>query len=387
MIMSASPQPARRTGRGRVLKLIGLNLAIFAAVLGAIELYLRATHPYIIMDVEAINKRAEATGDERRFFVSYTINGRRLVPNTRSRVMNHPLSGLDVELRVNSLGFRGPELPPPAADQSRVLVLGDSIALAPYLPEDQIWVTRLQSELAALVPGNNVITINSGVVDVGIKEELDILEESGLQARPNLVLVEFYLNDLRPPYGFPGEKQRPGWLRRHSVFVQYLYEKFELRKFIKAKGIPRETMSHYLKKDQWKTDHDEFLRVAGKARMDWGSAWEEEPWSVADREFERLARLRDRYGFTVAVAAFPVYFQVYSDFLDDHPQQVLAQKAAAHHFLFLDLLPAFRAHRDQALFYDQCHLQPPANNLVAAELARFLAPELIKSSPLPASTP
>lgn len=364
--------------RGRAGKLIALNLVIFGLVFGGLELYLRRTQSYIIMDVDSVNQKLAAANDERRFFVKYTLEGRRLVPNTRSRVMNHPWSGRDVEIRVNSMGFRGGEMParhPP--NQFRVLALGDSITLAPYLPEEETYVSSLQERLRELLPGREVLAFNAGVVDIGLKEEMDILEETGLSSEPDVVVVGFFLNDLRPPYGFPGEKQTPGWLRRHSVLVQYLFQRFELKKFLKDRGIRRETMSHYLAKDKWITDHDEFLRLAGRARMDWGSAWKDEPWTAADRELDRLARHRDQRGFKVVIAAFPVYFQVYSQFLDDQPQQILARKAAQRGFAFLDLLPAFRQNRGEKLFYDHCHLQPPGNRLAGRRIADFIAHEVV----------
>ena len=109
--MEEDNKTRKPSGRRRVLILIILNILIFVFVLGAIELYLRRTQPYIVMDVEKINRDLEKTNETRRFFTAYTMNGRRLIPHARSVVENHPLSHQSVMIRINGQGFRGPEVP------------------------------------------------------------------------------------------------------------------------------------------------------------------------------------------------------------------------------------------------------------------------------------
>ena len=105
------------------------------------------------------------------------------------------------------------------------------------------------------------------------------------------------------------------------------------------------------------------------ARYDWGAAWLDSSWPVVDGEFLRLRGLADQHRFEVLIVALPVSFQVYSDFIDDKPQQLLARTASAHEFDYLDLLPLLRQHNESDLFFDQCHPRVPANALIGNAIA------------------
>jgi lysophospholipase L1-like esterase len=74
-------------------------------------------------------------------------------------------------------------------DVFRVLVLGDSIA------DQRYWVETLEAELGELLPGRRVETWNAGVPGYDTCSELRVLEERGLAIQPDLVLVQFCLND------------------------------------------------------------------------------------------------------------------------------------------------------------------------------------------------
>jgi lysophospholipase L1-like esterase len=71
--------------------------------------------------------------------------------------------GPAVTFRVDSAGFRGPELA--AAPRRRVLVYGDSFVEARYTPEEATFTARLQQELAGA--GAAVEVVNAGVTGYG----------------------------------------------------------------------------------------------------------------------------------------------------------------------------------------------------------------------------
>ncbi len=90
----------------------------------------------------------------------------------------------------NELGVYS-DHPVDKADGSfRVLVLGDSIA------DQQDWVTALEDELQAAWPQRRVETFNAGVVGYDTCSELQALDEIGGALDPDLVLVQFCLNDF-----------------------------------------------------------------------------------------------------------------------------------------------------------------------------------------------
>ena len=108
------------------------------------------------------------------------------------------------EIRVNSEGFRGPEVAakkPPGT--YRIAVLGDSCVEALQVPEEQTFAKLLEAELAAcpaLAAANKtkVESLNLGVSGYGTAQELLALRSQAERFGPDLVLLAFYSgNDVR----------------------------------------------------------------------------------------------------------------------------------------------------------------------------------------------
>jgi lysophospholipase L1-like esterase len=351
----------------------GVIVILILLILIGIEVYLRLTETHIIKTEEGGGILSVELDAE--FLVEYTPRGRRLIPNSRVLIKNHRISGRDITMEINSLGFRDDELSPEkGSDELRILILGDSITWASYLQAEETFVERAEEYLRQSLPAHSVEVINAGVGDIGLKEEIDILEERGLEARPDLVVVSFYLNDSRPPWGFPGELGSRGWLRRHSLLAETIYKNLKLRSFIKEEGEDRLAWASPMNKMNWAGDRNTFLKLAALARYDWGAAWEENSWGVIDRELDRLKELSLKHGFEVAIVAFPVAFQVYADFVEDTPQQRIKQAVGERDFSFLDLLPYLRDYRKthKDIYLDWCHPAAKTNDLIGNIIADFL---------------
>jgi lysophospholipase L1-like esterase len=345
---------------------LGVYLLAAAAALVAAEAYLR-------LRATSIVARGATLEQNSGLLIRHTPKGRRLVPNAHVSIRNHYLSKKDVAMDVNSLGFRDAELPAQRQPgELRILALGDSITWADYLQADEVWVERAQRRLADNLPGRRVEVVNAGVGDIGLKEELDILEEAGLAVAPDVVLVAFFLNDSRPPWGFPAEAGRPGWLRRHSLLADNLYRAAKLRGFVRRQGEERLGWIRAFGTLPWREDRQAFDRLVALARYDWGSAWTDDAWQTLGHELDRLGELAREHRFAVAVVAFPVSFQVYAGFVADEPQRRMAGEAARRGFAFHDLLPLLRGHAGEDLFFDHCHPREAANALIGVEVADFL---------------
>ena len=105
-------------------------------ILAGFEIYLRRAETHIVREFSGGEHPFVESDAE--FLVRYTSRGRRLVPNSRVIIRNHRISGRDVTMEVNSLGFRDGELPAvKSAEELRILVLGDSITWASYLPAEE----------------------------------------------------------------------------------------------------------------------------------------------------------------------------------------------------------------------------------------------------------
>jgi len=340
-----------------------------AIVLALAEVTLRSTQARVTADGGATPAEGEAMSPLRY----RSANGMRLRPNARVLVEKQPTSGQDVLVETNSLGFRDRELAAVKAEnERRVLAIGDSITFGGHLAARDVYVEQVERLLQIAEPELRIEVINAGIGDTGLAEAVDVLAGPGLASLPDVVMVGFYLNDSRPPWGFPGELGAPGWLRRHSVLADTLYRRLKLRAWVRKTGENRFDWVEGLEALAWQSDRDAFRELASLARYDWGAAWEEDSWIVVERELRQIADLSKEHGFPVLLVVFPVAYQVYADFVDDGPQLRVAELANALGFELVDLLPMLRNLEAPKLFYDQCHATAGVNRAMARPIARAL---------------
>ena len=338
--------------------------------LTAMELYLRKNQTRIVSPGDR-----PLVGTSERWPQVVTVDtphGKRLIPGSRVVIKNHYLSHQDIKLEINTLGFRDEEISlKKEPDEFRVLVLGDSIAFGDYLPAEEVFVQRLENYLRELKPGRNIQVINTGISDCGLDEELNLLEERGLALRPDVVLVEFYLNDSRPPWGFPGEKGYRNWLRRHSLLAEHVWKNIKLKSWMSRQGAERFSWLEEMDRLDWMNDSAAFAKLAYLARYDWGAGFQPDSWLPVAAKFRHLAELAEKHDFRVIVAFFPVVFQAYARFEETFPQTRLAEIAAANRFGYIDLLPMLRQNNQERLFFDQCHPVAKTNDLIGRALADY----------------
>jgi len=362
----------------KVSSIILISAITIMACLIGFEIYLRKTHTYIIEAERNRIRNLPFVETYAHLLSVYTEKGKRLVPNSRAYIKNHSVSKLDILMEINSLGFRDDEIPEgKKPNEIRILMLGDSIVCGHFLPAEEVFVERTEHYLSESNKDKIVEVINAGVGDVGLEDELNILEEEGLETKPDIVIIAFYMNDSRPPWGFTKEIGARGWLRRHSLIAELIYANIKLKNWIKDTGVDRIEWVKEVKKIDWRNNRDAFLRLASLAKYDWGAAWEKDSWDVVDREFEKLKTLSIEYSFQVGVVVFPAGFQVVANHIEDTPQKVLKEKTRELGFKYLDLLPTLREYRHENLFFDHCHLGAKGNDIVGSKVAEFIAKDML----------
>lgn len=115
-----------------------------------------------------------------------------LIPSLRSN-----FKGVWVE--TNSFGFRGPELKLQVAPNTvRILGLGDSRMFGWGVNIEECFLSRLETRLNQ-DPGVRYEIINTGVPGYNTAMEVATLVETGLQFKPDLVLLEIVGNDWSLP--------------------------------------------------------------------------------------------------------------------------------------------------------------------------------------------
>jgi lysophospholipase L1-like esterase len=308
-------------------------------------------------------------------------------------VKNHPASPQPLlTFKSNSLGYRNREIGPKTG--RRILFLGDSITFGLGMPEENIFV-RLVENLARQ-QGEDWETINSAVGGSGMNAELAILTETGLSLQPDLVVLNFYLNDFQESPGIY-LTTLPGILNR-SRLAHKLVKVYRANLFLSQSGdFSTNHPMHNTPEDfpAWQEEYKKHSTVIPENQQpdqatldfneavianftDWGGTFIPQVWIKMEALLEEMARLAKRHKFQLVIVAFPVSFQVEAPHLFDYPQQRLSRIARSLKTPYLDLLPIFRRDYEinkkggERLFYDNCHLTVRGHRVTAQAIYQFL---------------
>ncbi|MGE0709481.1 MAG: SGNH/GDSL hydrolase family protein [Planctomycetota bacterium] len=108
---------------------------------------------------------------------------------------------------TNALSMRDPELTPARREaRQRVLLLGDSVAFGRGVADERTFARRLEARWS----GSAVF--NSGVPGYDTRQELERLRRLGPGLRPQLVVLEWYRNDVLVPSDAVAAKVFEGYL-------------------------------------------------------------------------------------------------------------------------------------------------------------------------------
>ncbi|MCP5050391.1 MAG: SGNH/GDSL hydrolase family protein [bacterium] len=147
------------------------------------------------------------------------------IPGAQATIMR-------TQIKLNSSGFRGNELPPVKGEKEhRILVLGSSITIGWGVTFEQVFTTLLEKQLnadAAHNPDNadnkpaTFTVINSGIANYNTTLESIYLRERLYQFKPDTVVLHYFINDAEiiSPGG-------AGFFVRHSQLVAILYNRIK----------------------------------------------------------------------------------------------------------------------------------------------------------------
>jgi len=282
----------------------------------------------------------------------------------------------EVHYRVNSDGFRGsrPSRPKPSG-VVRWVVIGDSIAFGYGVQEEETFARVLETRLRELAPEPRVEVVNLGVGGYNAWNESELLKDVGAGYEPDLVLVQFCINDLNDP-GLHFDAQTR--LALSSIPDAAFPDPARRRA---GRGSPSRALAGCLRSKlcsgarelwlAWSTAPDgatqraALIPVEDPARPEW--AWLEARYL----EIEATARAS---GAGFAILAFPYRSQLAGRSPD--PVQVrLRELARRHGWALVDPLPAFRRTRAAGtpLFIDLWHPTAAGHRVAAEETLRVLA--------------
>lgn len=137
-------------------------------------------------DRESVPSKIQfVTMTSRDFIVADRDRGFRLRPNFSSPT-----------LHINSLGFRGQELPADLADKRLILALGESTTFGWAVADDETYPGYLEGILNSSATDRRTVVVNAAVPSYSSQQVYLYAEQLLSQIRPQVVLVSILWNDL-----------------------------------------------------------------------------------------------------------------------------------------------------------------------------------------------
>ena len=299
-----------------------------------------------------------------------------------NRFRREPFSW-DYTFRLNSRGFKDVEFEVSKGEAYRIVGIGDSFAVG-VVPYEDNYLTLVEEELRR--SGWDVELLNMGIPNLGPKEYLQVLIDEGLELKPDLVLLSFFVgNDFL-------ESVRV--VERSAVDYSYVASLFRY-----AFGI-RSHLEKKIPEGPWEfddasptVDPEVFLKIE---RYRSGICFQR-PQSfkvlldAAVGRLEEISRICQRRGIALVVVVIPDEFQVNRELQDAilasrgksrkeskvdfaRPNRMLARRLDALGIEYLDLLPAFADAGRQVRDYKlrDTHWNIAGNRLATELIAEFL---------------
>lgn len=287
-------------------------------------------------------------------------------------------------VRINRLGFRGPELEAgPRPGVYRILMLGDSVLFGTLLNESD----RL-SEAAASALNVGVETyevVNAGVPGFETVAEARLLARVAPEVKPQAVVVLFSLNDYELPlrmspvgvlsHGDP--RQAPSSLLDRSEFMLLLrwmsaYHAGTLWQQFNQKA--EEGVAAAGDSPEMQRAADALDRAVQKRHLAFYHAPEAAQWGRVLGGLRAIRDLAAAQGMQLLVVILPEGYQIGVAEPDLAPQRLLQATCRSEGIACLDLEPAFAAAGGR-LFLDVQHPNARGHAIVGQAIARAFGPK------------
>lgn len=267
---------------------------------------------------------------------------------------------------------------PKPEQEYRVLVLGDSVAFGFNLSDDQGFVAQIEQELRRLLPASSVRCINAGVAGYATWQELDLLQETGLSLEPNLVVLQFSLNDVTDVAVFGPER-----ISRRGL-------NFEFSNTVHWSGLVRAVMTESARR-QWRKrkelvpwadpNIDDPFRKDKEFERKFGEhahPMMDKAWTQVFTDLDEMVKVTRRASVPMVLVVFPSFSQM-KDFENmPRPQRRLQEWADANLVPMLDLALVFqgecaaKAQDVSGVFLDEGHPNALGCRIIAKSFGRFV---------------
>lgn len=253
-----------------------------------------------------------------------------------------------IEVGINSLGFRGPEISLRKSPGSkRILGLGDSVAFGTGVQERETFLRRLEG-------------VNLSVIGYSLHQEVVTLRKFGLPLKGDIALLNFVVNDA-----YPTEDPFFNVQRLHRP------EKRDVRRREYADPRPAPSYFYRLALNLFRRWREGRGPQAAPAPLWPEGGYELRAWPFMQEDFRAFARMGREESLHGAVVLFPTRAQLEAKASGPvWPQSMIEEFLSAEGIPFLDLREALRGSRGMLL--DEMHLSPAGHAATARAIGAFL---------------
>ena len=298
-----------------------------------------------------------------------------------------PIADVDGEYRVNADGFRDRDIAvPKPAGTFRIALVGDSLTFGYGVIDADTMPRQLERALSDGAEAPPIEVLNLGVSGYNPYTEAALFADVGPRYQPDLVLVEFCVNDLNDPtlhFDFPTRAVLPPL--PDMAFPD------PSRRAPQPSRLERACAASHactLLRMRFFPPADELRRALEAVGIHADPAPAEIAW-LGER-YAELARTAREIGARFGVVIFPYETQIEPNAPSDL-QTALQGLGAAHDWPVFDLLPGLRAARAShldSLYRDPWHPTAIGYRIAAEALASALRCRgLVPRPPLDAGCP
>jgi len=259
---------------------------------------------------------------------------------------------MGVDVTTNRFGLRGDDttLTKPA-NTYRILVVGDSLTMGWGVEQDLTFAADLERRMNANPPAgfpSNVLyeVLNLGIGNYNTVQEVMLLKSLGLQFKPDLILLFYFINDAEPI-----NESRDSYLIRHSYLYAFL-----------ASRLRRSPLG-----ETGSLGYKEYYRLLYKSGQP--------GWLAGKAAFKELGELVRVKNIPVVIYLLPELHELTAyPFLDIH--QMVAKVGAAVGLPVIDLLPKFSGYAPEVKLWvtpADAHPNALANTMIARGIYNSLS--------------
>jgi lysophospholipase L1-like esterase len=254
-----------------------------------------------------------------------------------------------IHYKINQAGFRDDEFPPSAAPKKpgeyRIVVIGDSVAWGWGVDMTQAWPQLLEQQLDEQFKDQHVVVYNLAVNGYATPQEARILEKYGLAYHPDLVILNYVLNDPEVEDG------GLSWYFESINRIETIYQGKLLFSFV-YNGIKAQLGLIQPPND---TARDHFFLTHHS-----------DLFENVETGFQKISRLAESAHTQVLVIVTPVFqFRKEAPYPWKEIHLQIETLSHQNHFMFLDTQPAFADEDSDAVSLDPIHPNAKGHAIIA----------------------